>query len=188
MSDLRSLEPSMLDQAKPVSRPWRRYLLFSVRGLIVLVLLIGVGLGWMVRSAHIQRDAVAAIRLVGGSVIYDWARKTGNGMPAGLPRALRWLADLIGVDYFGHAIDVSIVRFSDTTAATIVEVGRLTELEQLSLVGLLTVSDADLAHLQSLANLTRLNLCETPVTDAGLAHLKGLKKVLELDLGSSPRH
>jgi hypothetical protein len=39
---------------KTISRPWRRYLRFSVRGLIVLVLLIGAGLGWTVRSARIQ--------------------------------------------------------------------------------------------------------------------------------------
>ena len=47
--------------AVPVARPWRRFLRLSVRGLIVLVLVIGAGLGWLVRSAHIQRDAVAAI-------------------------------------------------------------------------------------------------------------------------------
>ena len=39
----------MPDQAKPVARPWRRFLRFSVRGLIVLVLVIGAGLGWTVR-------------------------------------------------------------------------------------------------------------------------------------------
>ena len=38
----------MTDQAKPVSRPWRRFLRLSVRGLIVLVLLIGAGFGWLV--------------------------------------------------------------------------------------------------------------------------------------------
>jgi hypothetical protein len=56
----------MPDESKPVSRPWRRFLRFSVRGLIVLVLVIGVGLGWIVRRAHIQRDAVSAITKAGG--------------------------------------------------------------------------------------------------------------------------
>ena len=40
----------MTDQAKPVSRPWRRFLRFSVRGMIVVVLVIGGWLGWIVRS------------------------------------------------------------------------------------------------------------------------------------------
>jgi hypothetical protein len=38
--------------AGPVSRPWRRFLRFSVRALIVLVLVVGAGLGWVVRSAR----------------------------------------------------------------------------------------------------------------------------------------
>ena len=52
----------MTDQAKPISRPWRRLLRFSVRGMIVVVLVIGGWLGWIVRTAPtIQREAVAAI-------------------------------------------------------------------------------------------------------------------------------
>ncbi len=64
----------MTDQAVPVSRPWRRFLRFSVRGMIVVVLLIGIGLGWIVRAirgARIQRDAVLAIKNAGGFVQYN---------------------------------------------------------------------------------------------------------------------
>ena len=43
----------------------RRWLRISVRGVIVLVLVIGVGMGWIVRRARIQRDAVAAIENAG---------------------------------------------------------------------------------------------------------------------------
>jgi hypothetical protein len=45
-----------------------------MRGLIVLVLVIGGGLGWVVREAHMQRDAVAAVVKAGGTVLYDWRR------------------------------------------------------------------------------------------------------------------
>jgi hypothetical protein len=54
--------------ADPIPRPWRRFLRFSVRGLIVLVLVVGAGLGWIVHPAHVQRDAVAAITMAGGLV------------------------------------------------------------------------------------------------------------------------
>ncbi len=54
--------------ADPAPHPWRRFLRFSVRGLIVVVLGIGAGLGWIVREAHIQRDVVAAIKNAGGLV------------------------------------------------------------------------------------------------------------------------
>jgi hypothetical protein len=54
-----------------VSRSRRSFLRFSLRGLIVLVVVVGVGLGWVVRQAHVQRDAVAAIVGAGGAVRYD---------------------------------------------------------------------------------------------------------------------
>ena len=40
----------------------RRRLRLSVRALMVLVLITGGGLGWLVYSARIQRDAIAAIQ------------------------------------------------------------------------------------------------------------------------------
>jgi hypothetical protein len=58
--------------AGPISTPWRSFLRFSLRGLIVFVIGVGAGLGWIVRQAHVQRDAVAAIEEVDGSVRYDW--------------------------------------------------------------------------------------------------------------------
>jgi hypothetical protein len=98
--------------AGPVSRPWRRYLRFSVRGLIVLVLVLGAGLGWLVRGARIQREAVAAITIPGGAVRYDWEGTIEGFVPEGKLWAPRWLVDLIGVDYFGHVISASLFRSS----------------------------------------------------------------------------
>ena len=99
----------MNDQAQPVSRPWRSFLRFSVRGLIVVVLLFGGWLGWLVRSARIQREAVAAITKAGGKVKYDWEWRDGNKIPTGEdPWAPLRLVDYIGVDYFGH---VTVVEF-----------------------------------------------------------------------------
>jgi hypothetical protein len=56
----------MPEQLSP--KAWRRRLRISVRGLIVLVLIIGAELGWIVQGARIQREAVAAIRRDGGVV------------------------------------------------------------------------------------------------------------------------
>lgn len=53
----------------------RQWLRISVRGLIVLVLIIGAGLGWIVHGVRSQREAVAAIRRDGGAVLYDWEWK-----------------------------------------------------------------------------------------------------------------
>ena len=74
----------MTDQANLGSHPWRRFLRFSVRGMIVLVLVIGGWLGWIVRSARIQRDAVAAIQRTGGSVQYHLESMNSAGLVAEL--------------------------------------------------------------------------------------------------------
>jgi hypothetical protein len=169
----------MTDQAKPTPRPWRRYLRFSVRRLIVLVLVIGAGLGWFVHEAQVQRDAVAVIKRAGGSVSYDWAWKNGSSVPGGKPWAPRWLVDLVGVDYFGHVTIVVSDPGARSTDATLAQIGRLTQLEVLDLPES-SISDAGLAHLKGLTNLSVLGLADTQVTDAGLAQLKGLTKLSSL--------
>jgi internalin A len=165
--------------AIPVARRWRRFVRLSVRGLIVLVLVIGGWLGWLVRSARIQREAVEAITVDGGFVCYDWGRRNRVFIPGGKLWTPQWLVNLVGVDYFGH---VTLVVFSDPSDAKSEQVGRLTGLEEL-FAG--AVGDAGLAHLKELKNLTDLHLDYTKITDAGLAHLKGLNKLSSLDLAST---
>jgi len=114
--------------AEPASRPWRRYLRFSVRGLIVLVLVIGGWLGWLVRGAHIQREAVAGITRACGSVKYDYGWTNGNYIPGEKPSKPGRLAALIGVDYFGHVTEVWLFSSSTTADAALVQVGRRTQL------------------------------------------------------------
>ncbi len=71
---------------------------------------IGAGLGWVVREANVQRDAVAAITAAGGSVTYDWEMSGGTVVPGGKPWVPRWLTDRIGVDFFGHVTSVSLTE------------------------------------------------------------------------------
>jgi len=197
----------MSSQPKPVAHPWRRYLRFSVRGLIVLVLVTGVWLGWIVRSARIQREAVAAITNAGAEVEYDLEWSNGKFIPSGKPWAPGWLADLIGVDYFGHVTNVVYdVVPSEAAKLPSAEVGLLTrrerprfsaddlvaaslsDLHSLANLGELDLSyrdltDTDLANLKGLTSLKVLYLSyNLQMTDAGLAHLKGLTTLSLLDL------
>ena len=65
--------------------PWRRILHVSLRSLMVVVLVIGGWLGWMVHQARVQRDAVAAVRKLQGTALYDWERKDGRAISNGKP-------------------------------------------------------------------------------------------------------
>lgn len=172
-------------RAGPVSRPWRRYLRFSVRGLIVFVLVIGVGLGWIVHSAHIQRDAVAAIKKAGGLTFYDIPRTPVVSWHE--PSGWRTLVGVyIGIDYVGHVSHVTFAPITPTgndadRQEALARVGDLGQLETLNVPGA-SVTDGDLARLDGLYRLQQLMLPSTQITDAGLAHLRGLTELTQLNL------
>jgi hypothetical protein len=62
-------------------KPPRRRLRLTLGAMMIIVLGIAGGLGWVVHRAHVQRDAVAAItklrRNTRGSVYYDWQYMVG---------------------------------------------------------------------------------------------------------------
>jgi hypothetical protein len=183
--------------SEPISRPWRRFLRFSVRGLIVLVLVIGAGLGWLVRSALMQRDAVAAIQKNRGWVRYYWRDYSiVRGSYADyywpgdlpwrpsffLPRA--WLADRFGIDYFDEIIGISFSAGATCSNADMVHVSAFPALHDLYLPDT-KVTDPLLVHLEGMTNLTVLCFSGNRVTDEGLVHLKGLTKLRNLSLGGT---
>ena len=170
--------------AGPASRPWRRYLRLSVRGLIVLVLVIGVWLGWIVRSARIQREAVAAITRAGGHVSYDWEWRNGRYFAEPKPWAPQWLVDRVGVDLFGHVVAASPSQARGQAIRRLAHVGRFTRLESLSIYSS-SVTDQGLAHFEGLTRLSEINLCNTQVTDDGLKHLEGLKGLSSLVINAT---
>jgi internalin A len=174
----------MTDQSNPASRPWRRFLRFSVRGMIVVVLVIGAGMGWLVHQAHVQRDAVAAIVRNRGGVLYDWEWRDGNWIPDGKPRPPPWLVDLFGIDFFGRVTEVWLTRSAAAPDAAMEQVARLTRLQRLEVDGS-SVSDAGLAHMKGLTNLSDVQLRFTQVSDAGLVHLKLLTSLESLDLSGT---
>ncbi len=168
--------------AGPVSRPWRRFLRFSVRGLIVLVLVTGAGLGWVVRSARIQREAVAAILMAGGCVDYDRQWEHGQMVSRPSPDIPQWLLDRLGEDFFYHVTRVGDLtqRMSD---AELGHIGNLTKLQSLRLYNANErISDIGMANFAGLSDLRTLIMFAPAVTDAGLAHLRGLTRLESLIL------
>ena len=193
----------MNDQVKPASRPLRRCLRFSVRGLIVAVLVIGAWLGWIVRSARIQREAVAAITKAGGTVTYDWEWKNGKSTPGGKPWAPKRLVDLLGVDYFGHVTQVAYPHRLHLLLTRIVQLrAELAEFRSEARGNLQSPAGATAtrpqppkaiprpmpdgtalaANLSVLTKVSSVDLSGTNVTDEGLAHLKPLIRLSELNL------
>jgi hypothetical protein len=169
-------------QPQLASRSWRRFFRLSVRALLVLILVIACGLGWVarvIRTGGVQRRSVAAIYQAGGWVVYDSAWEQAQNPSAWKPRWPKALVDRLGADYFANVVFVNL--HDRGTDEVLAQVGRLPRLKQLHRPGFV-VTDAGLAHLGRLSNLQLLSLDDTQVTDAGLAHLKGLSGLRWLKL------
>ena len=90
----------MNDRAKPVSRPRRRFLRLSVRGLIIVVLVIGVGLARLVVQCPNQVPSRRCDR-TGRVALRDMSKLYRGHFPR-VTRAEKWrnwAANLIGIEY-----------------------------------------------------------------------------------------
>jgi hypothetical protein len=146
----------------PIKRPWWSYLRLSVTGLMVLVLAVGGWLGWLLRGARIQRDAVAALRGAGGRVLYEWQLVDGRWKPNGVPWWPGWVVERVGVDVLGSVVHVFLGP--GCTDAELACAARLARLETLIINGA-RVTDAGLAQLEKLPRLRYLDLNRTPIAD-----------------------
>jgi hypothetical protein len=182
--DIRRREMTL--QPLPTSR--RHWLWISVRGLMILVLIVGAWLGWTVRAARVQREALAAIEETGGRVEHDWEWQdssewsSASNTKSAKPWGPEWLVDRLGVDYFGSIVSVTLGE--QGSDAEMFHIGHLRRLKLLDLGGV-PLTDSGLVHIERLADLQDLYLGGTEVSDAGLAHLNGLSKLSQLQLSGT---
>ncbi len=170
---------------RPLRPSWRHRLKLNLWQLVVIVLLLGGVLGYIVRSAHVQRDAVAAINRGGGKVRYDFQVVTtpaGGAQfnPNAKPGWPKWLLDSLGPDFFGHV--TWVVVGPEDPDAVMVHVGNLKRLEQFTSGERSPLTNTGLAHLRGLTRLKGINLPGTRVTGEGLVNLKEMNKLTHLVL------
>jgi hypothetical protein len=174
----------------------RRWFQFSLKTMLVVMTLVGMGLGWLAYERNEVRkgqEAIAAMEPL-LAVIFDKEQ----------PFRPRWLRPLLGDNSAGEVVDVITqsnhvtdaelvhlkglrrlellnIAHTEVTDAGLVQLKGLTQLRRLYFDGT-EVTDAGLVHLTGLTELELLELEETQVTDAGLVHLRGLKKLKTLIL------
>ena len=152
----------------PVSGPWQRFVTLSVRGLVVLVLVVGAGLGWLgqgapltVRPSRRSRTLAASSIMIGSSTTGGSSFREENPWRRG-DSWISWGSTTwprnVGLAQ-GDNTDDDETRWAST------------RLQELRFFGK-SRYHADLAHLTGLTELTELEFGLTPVTDAGLASLE----------------
>ncbi len=177
----------------PTTKPRRRWLRFSLRTLFVAVLVVGVGLGLVVRNvqkAERQRRAIEVLTK-NGSYCHVSYGLDERGLQINEPRMPRWLVKLFGEDFF-----YSIKSIDGSKLAAFECLQCLSDLERLESVyfhnapgkaimpyvaGLAkakfaefshcNLSDSDLEDLRGLVAMEALSLNDNPVTGVGLIHL-----------------
>ncbi len=160
-----------------------------MRTLIVLVLVIGAGLGWIVRSARIQREAVAAIHNAGGYVDYndndiEWGGRSWGWNTLASSRDV--IGEHIGIDYVLRAVDVNLNLGGNRADCqqAIARLPHLCQLRRLSLMGE-SVTDGILTQLHGLTRLEDVALQNTGISNSGLAHLREITNLQSIFISNS---
>ncbi len=157
---------------------------FSLRSLLVLVLVVAIPCSWLAEEMRHGVVEAMEIKTLGGQVEYDYELQDfGNPSARADPPGPAWLSNLLGVNPFATVVRVRLESAS-VTDASLKHLKGLTQLQALSLAGT-KVTDTGLEHLRGLTELKALNLVGTQVTDAGLEHLRGLTRLQSLYLAST---
>jgi Leucine-rich repeat (LRR) protein len=177
---------------------------------MAFVLIFGGGFGWVVHRAHVQRDAVGAIKRAGGSVGY------GQRNPAGVTTSRPdnpvtvWVRRHLGPDFTDTATAVHLMRkqcddealraacrlpwleelWIEKTGATDLAAEDLRYLKRLRVLDLKLnrISGRPLRHIGEMSELRELKLAmrlsPVPLRDEDMAFLKRLTKLERLQLPS----
>ena len=152
-------------KADPPKRK-RRWFQFSLRTLLIFTLICAIPCAWLgrrIEQKRRERDAVSAIRTLGGSVTYDYEPRAEPFGPA-------WLRQLFGDDFFSEVVEVSLAatKVTDGDLKILKEFHELTDVN----LYLTKVSNAGIAFLKPRKHLGYVDLDQTNVTDAGIRDLR----------------
>lgn len=199
----------MSDSPKPKLR-WFRY---TLRTLLLFVTIASVafgGLGYKMRRAKQQQEAVQMISKLSGWVRYDYQYDADlhRFHTHDLPPGPEWLRNVFGIDFFSN-VTYANLGFQEP-ATGLRYIGTLTELRTLDIsdadIGDLDmknlhglkhlqdlimwrgkrISDAGLEPFAGLTELKRLLLTDSKVKGDGLKYLEGLSKLRMLRLDGNP--
>jgi Leucine-rich repeat (LRR) protein len=174
---------------------------FRLRTLLVFTAICAIPCAWLgskIERKRKEREAVAAIRALGGVVVYD---DDSSGDPE--PCAPSWFHFFLGDNFFNEVVVVDFRAASDgdedlcnlrgltrlkvldltektVSSSAIVSLNGLTELEELYLL-YTPLKDADFRWLK-LPQLKSFGLSGSDISDRGLEFLRGMTNLERLDL------
>ncbi len=170
----------------------RRWFQFSLRTLLIFMLVVAIPCGWLGRKMERkrrEREAVTAIEKAGGWVIYDdqvGATIAGSGIgpiPHERPGPA-WLRAILGDDFFASEVNAIGITNTPNVSPVTALLPTFPDIKRLCLSET-RAGDADLAHVDGLGRLEELDLGWTKVGDEGLVNVEHLKELRVLSLGKT---
>jgi hypothetical protein len=173
--------------------PWRT---FSLRTLLILVTIAGIGLGLRVNAARRQQRAIAEIQKLGGWFRYDFEfdAKTDKRIPGAKSWVPDWILKRTGLDLFHDVASVNMVYSNDgprrqdnqqVTDAVRHQLAAFPRLRSL-LLKESQASDECLAAVARVRHLESLYCWDAhALTDAGVAHLRRLPRLKYIHISDS---
>jgi hypothetical protein len=189
--------PDVTTSPPNTPKPRRRWLQFSLRTLMILVLVCAVPFGWLasrIDDARAERKSVAALSRIGAHVSYtsspslstDSRFDSSTQQSTAACRVDEWLDirlfdRVVALHAEGLGRGVSPGQTLDSPIA------RVADLRQVQLINLdhSLVTDGDLVHLRPLRCLRTLYLWGTNVGDAGIGNIADLAEIRILGLQRS---
>lgn len=186
--------PYFFSKALAFLKPKRRWFQYSLRTLFLLVTIFAIWLGFTVHRVNRQRDAVAAIREMGGWIRYDFQISSGKFDPKAQSSIPNWLLRFVGYDFFHDVVEVNLVYNDDgpqrLNNPNVIYVplkclGGLPRLKALFLYDA-QATDQGLAHVGRLKHLEKLYMWDaSEVSDIGVQHLRNLSHLKDLHINNS---
>lgn len=157
----------------------RNWFRLGIRSVLMLLAILFVGwLSIVIVNTWKQRDAVQAIRNIGGQRFNDVFSNVVFVKLSQTKVTDDGLKHLEGLHHLKY-LYLMQVRITD---AGLEHLTGLTALQHLGL-GETQITDVGLKHLKGLVELQQLNLHGTKITDAGIECLKRLSRLQRLDIG-----
>ena len=157
----------------------RRWFRFSLRSLMLHMVVIAIPMAWKVNRARNQRAVVAELGKLNSQIMYDYQIVNGRANRNLSPPGPKWLIDFLGKEYFVEVSQVTL-RNLHVTNDTLALVARLPEVKSASCGSASGITDSGLVHLAGMHDLEEVFLYPKRITGAGLVHLTGLKRLKKL--------
>jgi Ran GTPase-activating protein (RanGAP) involved in mRNA processing and transport len=166
----------LLSTGSTTERKHRRWFSYSLKTLLLVVTVLCVLLCWKLQAVNKQRQAVSAIRKVGGDVIYDFEKEP------------HWLARFVGIDFLHDVIDVRIHINSEGPQDIHSIFPYLSQLRRLKILSIYDgiFKDEDLRYLAGLTDLVSVELYSNSITGDGFKYLTDQNKLTFLELHDNP--